>query len=50
MTVKPVAHKRKQRVWENVVVPAWTDGGAVGDPSKIISGKRTRRAINYRIT
>lgn len=40
--------KRKERIWENIMVPEWYDGGAVGDPSRIVDGKRQRKAVNYR--
>lgn len=40
--------KRKERVWDEIAVPEWHDGAAVGDPSVILEGKRQRKAVNYR--
>jgi hypothetical protein len=43
----PPPSKRKERVWDQIEVPPWHDGAAVGDPSKIVEGKRQRKTVNY---
>jgi hypothetical protein len=37
--------KRKQREWDEIIVPPWRDGGAVGDLNKIVKSKRVRKEV-----
>jgi hypothetical protein len=48
LEVRRPTTKRKERVWDEIAVPEWHDGAAVGDPSVILEGKRQRKAVNYR--